>query len=175
MCLPRNAAPRSRNRSSHRNCAGAGVGRDSDAQRDPQPSCVRVCADSVGAIGEHRRARPDRAPVHRRDREVPELPHPDGRGAARARRPRVMRHARACGLEPLPRNRAGDGKRTRFTRLARCRARGSIARRAAAVPRARRRLYHPPSYEYAIPRRVRDSEPQPRRSGAAPRDRKHGR
>ena len=67
-------------------------------------------------VREHGRARPDRPPLHRRDGEVPELPHPDGRAAARARRAGRVRRARARRLGALPRDGAGRRARARPAR-----------------------------------------------------------
>ena len=94
----------------------------------------------LGRLREHGRARPDRPPLHRRDGEVPELPDPDGRAAARARRPGRVRGARARRLGALPRDGAGRRACARpARRTMRQRSRRRSLAGSARVPRARPR------------------------------------
>ena len=80
---------------------------DTDAHRDSWPSRCGLRPHRARPVREHGRARPDRTPLHRRDGEVPELPHPDDRATARARWAGRVRSACARGLGPLSRDGAG--------------------------------------------------------------------
>ncbi len=94
----------------------------------------------AGALRQHRGARPDRPAVHRRQREVPDVPDPDDRAPARRRRAGRPRGDGAGRLGALPGHRRSGGAGVR-------RRAGDVARRTpprpshdpAAVPRAQRR------------------------------------
>src|SRR5205814_1951087 len=155
--------------------AVAGEGGDPDAGGDYRVSCRRVRRHRPAPVREHGRTRPDRTPLHRRDREIPELPDPDGRDPARSRRSRVVFRARARSLESLPWDGACGRARSRFARRPGGRAGPGSALGSPRLSRARRRLHRPAPGELDIPQCVRRGTSRPGHSRIPRGDRPYAR
>ena len=102
-------------------------------------------ASVLERFANRRRARSDRAAVHRRQREVPDVPDPDDRPPARGRRPDRARGDGAGGLGALPRawstrrSQAYDAERRRGAPPRRRRHRRPAWRSSTTARSSRRR------------------------------------
>ena len=126
---------------------------DPDLGRDPRPSSGGIRCLRARTLRERRRARPDRAGVHRRQREVPDVPDPDDRAAARERRPDRARGHRAGRLGALSRRRGSEAAGVRRRRRRRPAVRRRGHRRPRGVPGIRGRLHSERALIPALPRR----------------------
>ncbi len=121
--------------------------------RDPRTPARGLRGDGARPLRQPRRARPDRPPVHRRHRQVPDVPRPDDRAPVEHGGP--IRHAAlalagwARYLATTSRRPAGARQRP-ATLVPRLRPRGD--RRPGPLPRPRRRVHAGAPRERALPR-----------------------